>query len=96
MDVTQLSLPKPLPKRNSSFIAYLPKSRRKFLTLQCTCRISHLPLLLPLVPLFAILMLLLTLISRTGCYQNDQASSYHSCPQITSRARNPSAHPLEI
>ena len=30
----------------------------------------------------------------TGCYQNAQASSYHSCPQITSLAKNPRAHSL--
>src|SRR6218665_1005720 len=33
--------------------------------------------------------------TRTGCYQNTQASSYHSCPEITSLAKNPRAHPLQ-
>ena len=31
----------------------------------------------------------------TGCYQNAQASSYHSCPQITLLDKNLRAHPLQ-
>src|SRR6218665_280274 len=30
-----------------------------------------------------------------GCYQNVQASSYHSCPQIASLVKNPRAHSLQ-
>src|SRR6218665_2280303 len=29
------------------------------------------------------------------CHQNAPASPYHSCPQITSLAKNPRAHPLQ-
>ena len=31
----------------------------------------------------------------TGYYQNPQASSYHSCPKISSLAKNPRTHPLQ-
>src|SRR6218665_3433897 len=33
--------------------------------------------------------------THTGRYQNAQTSSYHSCPEITSLAKNPRVHPLQ-
>src|SRR6218665_2295676 len=46
--------------------------------------------------MFSCIVLYPTLIHVCAdCYQNTQASSYHSCSQLTPLAKNPRAHPLQ-
>src|SRR6218665_2950560 len=68
-------------------IVYLPKSR-KFLTLQYTSPITHLPLLSPLMPLSVILVLLSILISLSPT-TSPTSPAPASCTSVTSAAYDP-------
>src|SRR6218665_814337 len=76
------------PSKTEFIIIGLPAKSRKFLTLQYTSPITHLPLLSPLMPLSVILVLLSILISLSPT-TSPTSPAPASCTSVTSAAYDP-------